>query len=262
MKKKSFWALGAAAFTSGVVVWAAFQYFPTASNGAPSTSEASANTTVVTTPSTSTVLGKDIPGLPEYCVDKPISVSGCDGKTEITTEQGNTYRLVEIGDQCWFADNLKEIPTTNRGWYGYYDNADEEHAPGEGLLYTWEAAMNGETEERAQGICPKGWHIPSRCETLNLLKLWGASVENDRTVSYQLTQAWSKDFTEFKTGYRTFTLSEESIFLPAQRMLTWTSSKQIDKVPTSLWLLSPQIFEAKWRSQENVAVTTKCILSS
>lgn len=120
--------------------------------------------------STSPVLGKTIPGLPEYCADKVISVSGCDGKTEITTEQGNTYRLVEIGEQCWFADNLKEIPTTDQGWYGYYDDAEDEPAPGEGLLYTWDAAMNGETAERAQGICPAGYHVPSICEIEYALK--------------------------------------------------------------------------------------------
>ncbi|MGX9356764.1 FISUMP domain-containing protein [Roseobacteraceae bacterium S113] len=79
-------------------------------------------------------------------------------------DQGNPYRLVEIGDQCWFADNLKEIPSTDQGWYGFYEDADEEPAPGEGMLYTWDAAMNGGTRERAQGICPTGWHIPSECE--------------------------------------------------------------------------------------------------
>ncbi|MDJ0627621.1 MAG: FISUMP domain-containing protein [Rhodobacter sp.] len=84
--------------------------------------------------------------------------------TEITTNQGNTYRLVEIGNQCWFADNLKEIPTNPGGWYGYYGNATEERNLGEGLLYTWKAAMNGEAEEGARGTCPIGWHIPIECE--------------------------------------------------------------------------------------------------
>ncbi|MDO6730700.1 FISUMP domain-containing protein [Marinovum sp. 2_MG-2023] len=85
--------------------------------------------------------------------------------TEITTDQGNTYRLVEIGDQCWFADNLKETPSTNQGWYGFYDEVEEEPTPGEGMLYTWDAAMNGEVEERTQGVCPTGWHVTSQCET-------------------------------------------------------------------------------------------------
>jgi len=122
----------------------------------------------------SPVLGKDFPGLPEYCADELISVTGCGGKTEITTDQGNTYRLVEIGNQCWFADNLKEIPSTDQGWYGYYDNADEEAEQGGGMLYTWEAAMNGEAEGRAQGICPEGWHVPSVCE----LGLWLNNVDS------------------------------------------------------------------------------------
>lgn len=112
----------------------------------------------------SPVLGTEILGLPEYCSNKLISVSGCNGMTEITTDQGNTYRLVEIGDQCWFADNLKETPTTDQGWYGYYNGAMEEPLLGEGMLYTWEAAMNGKTAEREQGVCPTGWHVPSDCE--------------------------------------------------------------------------------------------------
>lgn len=116
----------------------------------------------------SPTLGKEIPGLPEFCADKLISVSGCNGQAEITTDQGNTYKLVEIGDQCWFADNLKEIPDVDTGWYGYYDNAKDEPSPGEGMLYTWDAAMNGEIKERAQGICPSGWHVPSDCEWMSL----------------------------------------------------------------------------------------------
>jgi uncharacterized protein (TIGR02145 family) len=27
--------------------------------------------------------------------------------------------------------------------------------------YSWVAAMNGESKEGAQGICAKGWHIPT-----------------------------------------------------------------------------------------------------
>lgn len=112
----------------------------------------------------SPVYGREIKGLPEFCADKLISVSSCNGLTKITTDQGNTYRLVEIGDQCWFADNAKEIPTTDKGWYGYYKNVETETSVGEGLLYTWDAAMNGETRERTQGVCPTSWHVPSDCE--------------------------------------------------------------------------------------------------
>ncbi len=143
-------------------------------------------------PTKSPVLGKEIKGLPDYCADKLISVSGCDGQTEITTGQGNAYRLIEIGDQCWFADNSKEIPTTDKGWYGYYDNAEDELSPGEGLLYTWDAAMNGEREERAQGVCPDGWHVPSECETVVSyselgINLWNLMLVNLKPIYVGVT---------------------------------------------------------------------------
>lgn len=105
--------------------------------------------------STSPLLGKDIPGLPEYCADKLISVSGCDGMTEITTDQGNTYQLVEIGDQCWFAQNLEAKTTRWQSQFGY----DKENA-----IFTWERAMHDSSPGTQKDSCPPGWHIPSECE--------------------------------------------------------------------------------------------------
>lgn len=102
----------------------------------------------------SPILGKEIPGLPEYCADKLISASGCDGITEITTDQGNTYRLVEIGGQCWFADNLR-IETNRFSSSGY----DSENA-----IFTWNSAMHKSSRGKSTDSCPLGWHIPSKCE--------------------------------------------------------------------------------------------------
>ncbi len=134
----------------------------------------------------SPMLGKDIPGLPEYCADRLISVSGCNGQTKITTDQGNTYRLAEIGNQCWFADNLKEIPTTEKGWYGYYDNAEEEPSPGEGMLYNWRAAGINLHSEREKGICPRNWHIPSDCELFAAEKNYGAKPSQTKKLTQDL----------------------------------------------------------------------------
>jgi uncharacterized protein (TIGR02145 family) len=33
-----------------------------------------------------------------------------------------------------------------------------------GVLYNWAAAMNGQTGEGVQGICPTGWHLPTDAE--------------------------------------------------------------------------------------------------
>ena len=85
-----------------------------------------------------------------------------------------TYSLVAIGDQCWFAENLRttvyandgSIPevTDNSAWLGLstgarcdyndvYDAAASVAAYGR--LYNWFAVTN------VVGLCPNGWHVPT-----------------------------------------------------------------------------------------------------
>jgi uncharacterized protein (TIGR02145 family) len=96
---------------------------------------------------------------------------------------GNQYYTTRIGEQTWMAQNLRfagdiqlataEEDTSSFVGYRYYpENA--ENVPTYGYLYNWTAAMNGaasgdETNpSRIQGICPNGWHLPSRPEFLEL----------------------------------------------------------------------------------------------
>ena len=63
---------------------------------------------------------------------------------------GQTYKVVTVGDQVWFAENLNyESPDS---WW--YDNSS---AIGDtyGRLYIWDAALTA---------CPGGWHLPSEDE--------------------------------------------------------------------------------------------------
>lgn len=90
----------------------------------------------------------------------------CSGLTQLDYN-GDTYSLVGIGSQCWFAENLrttKKPDGTDIGALAYC-------YPGGcgspwGRLYNWNTAMNGSTTAtsigaKIQGICPGGWHIPS-----------------------------------------------------------------------------------------------------
>ena len=105
----------------------------------------------------------------------------------ITDIDGNVYKTVTIGSQVWMAENLKTtkysdgtpIPFVNNPpeWnsltnsskaYCWY-NDDMNHKELYGALYTWAAAMNGEASNNlipsgVQGVCPKGWHLPSDAE--------------------------------------------------------------------------------------------------
>ena len=91
---------------------------------------------------------------------------------------GYTYSVVEIGDQCWFAENLRTtvyadgspIPQVAEigTWSGLstgarcdYDN-DASNVATYGRLYNWYAAKD------CSGLCPSGWHVPTDGEFMVL----------------------------------------------------------------------------------------------
>ena len=82
--------------------------------------------------------------------------------------------------------NFNPAPTWNNGsdvgWSGYYTGGPFAN---EGLLYQWKAVMNNSTTERAQGICPSGWHIPSDCEWMYLENTLGMSTTNQQATGWR-----------------------------------------------------------------------------
>ena len=110
--------------------------------------------------------------------------------------EGHTYDLVAIGDQCWFAENLRtryyangDLILTglsdlewNSTLYGatavygegtsavYSGNEDEvSNLADYGRLYNWFAVV----DER--GLCPIGWHVPTIEEYTQLRDFLGGS---------------------------------------------------------------------------------------
>lgn len=95
------------------------------------------------------------------------------------------YRTVEIGGRCWFADNLnRTIPTGGKGNALCYNNR-EDNCSVYGRLYNFYAATQTDVAtagtERTQGICPKGWHIPSNREWIDLFAALGVVVNGSNT---------------------------------------------------------------------------------
>ena len=97
--------------------------------------------------------------------------------------EGTTYGTVAIGNQCWLDRNLNVgvmIPTffypANDGTIEKYCyNDDSLNCASLGGLYPWLEAMQYDTAQGTQGICPPGWHIPSKVEFDTLR----AAVGND-----------------------------------------------------------------------------------
>lgn len=125
--------------------------------------------------------------------------------------------LVEIGGQCWARYNSDVVNSNDqpavkdgvdRGSSDYYNSAASEPAANEGLLYQWSAAMNAATEERAQGVCPTGWHIPSDCEWMFLENSLGMTTaeqvktgsRSSGTVGAKLKQGGTSGFAGLLSG--------------------------------------------------------------
>ena len=95
--------------------------------------------------------------------------------------QGYDYATVQIGEQCWFAENLRNehyangdaIPgelsnsewqiadDTNLGAQAIYNN-DVSNLADYGRLYNWYAVDDG------RGLCPSVWHVPTDGEFMTL----------------------------------------------------------------------------------------------
>jgi len=98
------------------------------------------------------------------------------GEIQLSTmtdqRDGIVYKTVKIFDKWWMAENLKignliissreQIDNGIIEKYAYNDNS--QNIDKYGGIYFWNEAMKYNNIEGSQGICPSGWHVPSRNE--------------------------------------------------------------------------------------------------
>jgi len=97
-----------------------------------------------------------------------LAVVATDWRTDIAYDSiswnGKTYRTLQIAKVgTWMAENLNDSTISTSECY----ELSAKKCDTAGRLYTWSEAMNGSAATSAgkvQGICPTGWHIPTRSE--------------------------------------------------------------------------------------------------
>jgi len=116
-------------------------------------------------------------------------------ESPLTDIDGNTYKIITIGNQVWMAENLRvkhyrngdpiknltnsmEWITLREGGYSAYEY-DESNANTYGYLYNWYAAHDD------RDIAPPGWHVPTDEDWKTLEKYLGISQNEIDKIKYR-----------------------------------------------------------------------------
>lgn len=160
------------------------------------------------------------PTEPSYPVNAtPCEKNGLEFTHILDKRDNNTYAVTQIGEQCWFADNLAY--TTPECLNAEYSSIRGCHINGgsnwdkDEVLYQWGAVMNwniGEIPpvEGAQGICPYGWYVPTKSDFQKLLDYSGSN-----SYINLLHSVWGGTdqfgFGLLPVGYRSWDFSQSDI---------------------------------------------------
>jgi uncharacterized protein (TIGR02145 family) len=101
-----------------------------------------------------------------HIINYPLSIVNC-GSPITDIRDNQVYKTVQIGSQCWMAEDLNygtEIPVTQ----DQRDNCIPEkyHNPASSIqhpasVYQWDELMQYDNTPADQGFCPPAWHIPT-----------------------------------------------------------------------------------------------------
>lgn len=160
---------------------------------------------------------------------------GCGPATTFDYD-GYSYNVFSRGDQCWFAENLRNdhysdgtvIPgeLDNSAWVSDTDGAqgflsnDSTYLNTNGRLYNWHAVNN------THGLCPSGWHVTSDEEFTELTNQYGGqyTAGNALKASPSDFPAWdgtnTSGFSAMLTSYR----QTNGTYQPAGNGYYWTST--------------------------------------
>jgi uncharacterized protein (TIGR02145 family) len=161
------------------------------------------------------------------------------GETFVDMRDGKSYATVQIGNQCWMAENLNigtivnssSNQTNNNEIEKYCFDNSEPYCDIYGGLYQWDEMMQYLTIQGVQGICPGGWHLPTDAEWTALTTYLGGESVAGGKMKETGTSHWnspnygatnSSGFTALPGGYR---FTNGAIFDKGYNGHWWSSSQ-------------------------------------
>lgn len=166
--------------------------------------------------------------------------------------EGNVYKTVRIGNQVWMAENLRvshfkngdviKNVQANSAWnqsdsaaYCTYSNSNM-YDKIYGKLYNWHC-INDE-----RGLAPKGWHIPSETEIVELIEFLAsdtsaAALMKEAGTSHWVTYTDSSSTIGFRAlpgGYR---MDDGSFHTLKSNAYFWTETASYE-----MFHWSPRLF--------------------
>ena len=125
------------------------------------------------------------------------------------SRDGQVYKTVQIGEQVWMAENLNYDYNEGTAESYCYNNSADSCAK-YGRLYLWSAAMDSaavfgdagkgcgfswtcaaDSLTVVRGVCPAGWHLPSRAEFETLIAAVGGTYVAETVL--KSTSGWTDD---------------------------------------------------------------------
>jgi uncharacterized protein (TIGR02145 family) len=129
------------------------------------------------------------------------------GNPMLDARDGTYYNTVEIGGNCWMAENLNHGTMIN-GIEDQSDNGEVEKYCFQnntflcdntyGALYQWREMMQYTETEGARGICPENWHIPTDADWNSLINATGGAAN----AGDNLIEGGSSGFEALWGGHR------------------------------------------------------------
>jgi len=158
------------------------------------------------------------------------AITPCPGTPTVSYE-GKTYNTVQIGSQCWMKENLNvgtmitgSSSQTNNGITEKYCYENKTvNCDNFGALYEWNEAMQYSESPGSKGICPTGWHIPTKEE----LKLLSALAGNSSTALREVGQGTGTNISGFSAMLAGYRYDVSHFYNYGEHAAFWSSTEYI-----------------------------------